>query len=425
MRFKNLSINKISSALAIIIVLVYVFFWEYRFVVHSWAWLSIAGFFALISVFTSTRINCSRPVILLFVFLAINVLGIVLTPADISSVFKWCLTLFVVLTFAFMLCNTSINCKKILKAIAILSLFFAVGVFVNAIDSEFVCSINRIVLKEESYDSFLLLNSYGYYPGFSGFNSVSGFYCGMASIVFFSLSFFNKGIKRIIPIILSLLAFIAIVLTQKRSIVIAVPASILLILIIRRIYAKSLKSFVFLIIISAALILGVFLVLTKTDSGQLMLKRFSNSDISSGRIDRYTRMLDNWGNYAVFGNGPSSTKATFNADAHNIYLQVFYENGFIGSLVFVLFIVCNMLPVLQAWKKNSREKNESFVNCIASFGIQSLFIIYGFSGNCLTDSYFLLLYVLFSSMPFLEKQFAKDKKQVCVKRDRNIMICHI
>lgn len=362
-------------------------------------------FFSLVSIICSGQIQFKKTSWLLLLLLLFNIIGIIFTPADFASALKWCLSLLAVFSFGAMLTIIIIDIKRIVFIALVPCLFFVVGIFLNVLNPSLILKINSLTLKGGSLESFVELTSYGYYPGFSGFTVVSGFFSGAASIIFLTISFSKKGFRKVIYLLLCLLAFAAAVFTQKRSIVIAVPISIFLIILMRKIYDKSFKSLISFLAITAVLAIAGYIVLTRTDSGKLMLNRFLNSDdVTSGRLDIYELIVNDWSDYFIFGNGPSSTMATFDTEAHNIYLQVFYENGVIGLFILLLFFSYNLFLVLKSCK-NDFEKNKVLNYLLtSSFGIQLLFIIYGFFGNCLTDTYFWLLYIIFATIPFAKKK---------------------
>lgn len=91
--------------------------------------------------------------------------------------------------------------------------------------------------------------------------------------------------------------------------------------------------------------------MTNTESGQKMLERFTESDdISSGRFGHYQYIFSSSEDSLLFGHGTGSLMVGLNNDAHNIYLQILYDHGILGLMVYLVFFV---MPLVFCMKKSS------------------------------------------------------------------------
>ena len=407
---KKNAIRNIFVALAFLSATFYSFFWEFNFLVSSVAILFSIGFFSFVALLLSPDVVLPKVFWILMALLLINVFGLAITPAEFDASSRWILSLIVVLLLATLLSKSDSFAKAGLVIILVFACFFVAGVYLQYFDPSLIDKINSVTLKDGAYASFIELGSFGFYSGFSGFNAVSGFFSGVAAIIFLSYYISRKGLKKIIFLILSLVAFAAAIISQKRSIAIAVPITFFILLLIKRLSDRSVRSFFGFLVLVAALALAGYLIVTQTESGQLMLKRFESSeDVSSGRFGIYGNLLKDWERYFIFGNGPASVRPLIGDEAHNIYLQLFYENGIIGVLIAVVLFIYNLIITLQALLYNYHVGKVFDQLLIASLGIQILFLIYGFFGNCITDTHFFLIYIIFSSIVY--PKFLKSRSR--------------
>jgi O-antigen ligase len=213
----------------------------------------------------------------------------------------------------------------------------------------------------------------------------------------------SKLIKRkIFNSLILVLALFANVLAQKRGVFIAGAISVLIVIYYME-KNKNRKKFDNRLIVVLIGILVLIYLITSSIPGQAFLNRFSlGQDISSGRFEMSLTLVKKLGNHLIYGMGASAALSVFSGNAHNIYVQILYENGVIGLILYLLWFLVNLMNTIEKIKGTKIEGNKrQFL--FVSFGIQLFFIVYGMFGNPLSDIFILLLYVMCSSLAYSER----------------------
>ena len=75
------------------------------------------------------------------------------------------------------------------------------------------------------------------------------------------------------------------------------------------------------------------------------------NNLLSGRLDVFENVIEQINKHPILGNGVTYEKLGL-IRAHNIFLQILYENGIIGFLGFILFLVVAIRRVKKAKRIN-------------------------------------------------------------------------
>ena len=202
----------------------------------------------------------------------------------------------------------------------------------------------------------------------------------------------NKSrLRKIILLILAFLSVFVVILTSKRGLIVAMLAAIALTVMIGK--KKSPKT---ILAFGAIIVVGIFLVyyIASTNTTvDLFLRRFDVSesrDITTGRTDMWLGALETFGNTnPLIGKGTGATYTIEDAGMHNIYLQIFYDHGIIGFLIYVVFFVYNLRKAII--------NNDSH-----SLFIQFVMLIYGISGNPIYSNSFFITYITYTVFNYQE-----------------------
>lgn len=248
-------------------------------------------------------------------------------------------------------------------------------------------TVNRVLTPEAiSYSRYFF--SIGASSGISGQTGTNAFLLSVGlGIVIFSLRKFRYVL---IP-----LFFGAILFSEKRALIVFCILSLFFVIFVDNNIKTVTKSKVSLAIISIFFTLAVFL-----KERLIQLFDLDQEDFTSGRInlirEAYTIFLDNkW-----FGIGIDNFPLVYFyvsrdsrlIDAHNVYIQLLSETGFFGFLIVCL---CFTYPYIQTIKILRRTVNSNNIQQIRlSLFIQTLFLMYCFTGNPFYTYNFLLIYLL-------------------------------
>ena len=194
---------------------------------------------------------------------------------------------------------------------------------------------------------------------------------------------------KIINIGAVIAALFGIILTSKRGIFVATIIALIVTIILDKdikINKISKQQFVILCIsVVVVVIVGVYFI-TTNDYVVTFLDRFTGNNITTGRDVFYENAINDFskGNVLeyIFGKGTASAYLINDTGLHNVYLQILYDHGLIGIMIYFSFFVINL--------KNAVENRYFYSMCM-----QIVFLVYCMSGNPLYDYYFFIPYLMF------------------------------
>ena len=397
----RITLQKIIWLLTVIFCFIYIYLWENRFI-HSGIIYLLIGVFAVFGIIGSriVPINLSAKIFLLIVVM--NLLGLTYSKVDFFTSINWCISLAIAFFVYWELYISESNIKILLIIMCIASSVFIIGIYGQYFGFSFVEKINNLLLKRDSNASFAVLRSWGYYCGFSGYNVFSAIMIMIFMFIGISNFYITKNTRiKILSIIVVLLSFFAIIIVQKRGVFVACIVAMLIMLWHERLLNQSIIRQISFFLILSFFVIVIYYFFQSSSSGQLFINRFNNSDnLSSNRFDILNSLLKDWSSFFFLGNGPASTKLVVVANAHNIYAQVFYENGIVGLLLYLIFFFNNLVSAFKMLSlSKKRATNLYTIFIISSILFQIGFLIYGFFGNPINDLYIFLVYIIFSSIP--------------------------
>ena len=122
----------------------------------------------------------------------------------------------------------------------------------------------------------------------------------------------------------------------------------------------------------------------------------------SNRDVLWNKMMILFKSNPLFGIGLYSTDTILGMTGHNIYIQLFCENGIFGALVWLALLFRSLKLVI---------KNKLNNDIVAFSRISILFILaYGFLGNPIYEIQ--TLFLLFICTTVLERSFVENRAQI-------------
>ena len=298
--------------------------------------------------------------------------------------------------------------KKCLKIFAFEHLFFTyLAAFCKPIYKSlvlpFLDSVHTESLSVKHFNS-------GFNPGLTTHYSTNGMYLSVFCIYFWSNFLINKTKKNII---LTIVSFVALLLTGKRGhLLFTIMTCLLMYIAVNR--EKIPKKVGKLLGICGISVLLFFIVSSFVPQVTIAFERVAYSvekgeDLLTGRGEFYSLAFDIWKKSYLFGAGWGSFSNYYQIylfnrfgvsylDAHNVYIQLLCETGIIGASLLIGLMYSILFKTYKIIKRTNIKEN-CFLNF--SLGYQLFFLLYCFSGNPLYDAQCYVMYFMCIGITFI------------------------
>jgi len=242
-------------------------------------------------------------------------------------------------------------------------------------------------------DSMLKQFKNGWAPGLAPSYSANAVYLAFGFCCAVGVLIIEKKRKNYIPV---LICISALLLTGKRSQLLAAVFSFILMYYFYNSDAKNTRLFKI-----CGIMITAFVVFDVASQFVPELANFINrfyqtakmGDVSLGRTTRFAEAWIVFLRNPIFGigwNGSSYFFAQNNysfINVHNIYIQLLCETGLVGSMIYFSFFIYNLLLSIRIVKRIKSEKLSQIEKAIicSAFMIEVFFLLYGITGNSLYD----------------------------------------
>lgn len=401
-KIKKVTQSKILSLCAAVGLTLYIFCAHFKYPFASTFFLYIGFLMAIILLVSNRTLNVSSNLTLFVIIIFMTFIGTLYTNnperADRQATF------FLIYFFLFWLAMQEYEFIYILKEW--MYFFSVVGMLTVFIQFAFPTISNAIlsqILRSDIYEN-VMWSFYvdGTFTGITSSVSMAAF--SMAIVLFGAVQNIlglenspkSKKLKESYPlpfkainIGIVITALFGIILTSKRGIFVATIMALLLTLLLDKDISLSKltkqQAAILCILTILAIVMGVYFISTN-DYVLSFLKRFTGNNITTGRDVFYENATNDFSKGNVFqyliGKGTASAYLINDTGLHNVYLQILYDHGLIGELIYVAFFIENL---------RSAVKNRYFY----SMCMQIVFLVYCMSGNPLYDYYFFIPYLMF------------------------------
>lgn len=304
------------------------------------------------------------------------------------------------IVFVILMSSKKINWEKNVLFFAIFCAVVSTGTMIQSINPTFLYNITSYFPYTPQQRYFVIAwtrNQWysGFFPDRAPTAFFSSMLCGCG--VYYLLQKNNQKAKTIFGLIIYVYGIYGLFLSAKRGLLIGmVVSSIICYLVNRRVNGKPIIK----IIISVIFLLFIsYLIVINSDVAQVTISRFfvdDETDITTGRLEIYSIMLQNIEQNFLLGVGTGSVNYLAGLGGHNIYLTVLLENGIIGFILFVLSFGSEILSTIKVMTIVAKtESNDKIISLVTlSLFIQLFFLVYGMSGNPLYDNYILYYYFM-------------------------------
>ncbi|GEM_PF-3278637 len=395
----TLNLKRIWNGTAALFLTLYIFCGHFRYPFSSTLFLYVCFAMTVISLLSKPTFKLSANLLWFFLIVLISFIGLIYTD-NLSTAKRQVIFFSVYLVlFAYFIQNDDFL-KEIKKTISLFAVLGTFSVFIQFIFTNHFNHLIKMVFRADVYKNVMFANDVD--NTFSGLTSSVSMASFSMAIVFFD------SVKRIINRLLkdnedkkegsipllfniatALISLFGIILTSKRGIFIATVFSLIITIFLDKdISLKKLKpkhillSFTLFFIV----LIILFFLLRNNEFVLAFINRFKGGDITTGRGSIYSKAINELKYKGVltylFGNGTGSAVLINETGLHNVYLQIFYDHGLVGTILYLGFFIINLKTAV---------KNRFFY----SMSMQIVFLVYCMSGNPLYDYYFFIPYLIF------------------------------
>ena len=282
---------------------------------------------------------------------------------------------------------------------------------------------NQFIKIFFDYSLIPILQKYyemGYMSGLWSHFSSNGIVLGMGALVIFEKTrqLFNDKedkkytkAKKVAYIVCLLVVIYALFLSSKRSPLLAAIAAVVITLLISS--GKNVMKRLFIITISCVAVFLLYLLAVKyipgmdTIANKFMALEDSDAGVLNGRELLWQFAIDMFDKSPILGLGYGSyealtkSAALFTNTAHNQYLQILSELGFVGlilyAVAFITGVIYSAILIIKLVSNNGDKKDISML-CV-SLELQIFVLIYSVTASSLTMYSVLIPYLLACTVP--------------------------
>lgn len=379
---KNQNKNRILSMWIIACGLLYIFAYQFRlpFKADTFLYGMAVGLLAM-TLFVGKIILSKQGV--LFVLAAVSsFVGLAYTTMPSEGLREAILFAFFAVMFWLSLTNSDFV-KSFVKWIYIVSVVIVLSSILHFLAPLWFNALMSQVMREDAYEQ--LMWSFTVDTTFAGLAAYTSNTTFAAAIVFGN-SFLNMTNKKetqiikskLLNLVLLALSMFSIIICSKRGIFVATIVA----LIVLMFYLYRGRNF-FLKFLGVAVLASVVLIIlyNTNEFVSAFLNRFVGDDIMTGRDTIYETLMADFGesNFLI-GRGTAATYELAEEGAHNIYIQILYDHGLIFSIPYYILLLYNYYLAF---------KNK----CALSIFVQTMFLVYGLTGNPLYSNMFMMIYI--------------------------------
>ena len=401
---KNQNKHRMLSIWIIVCGLLYIFAYQFKlpFKADTFLYGMVVGLVAM--TYFMEKIILSNQLVLFILVVISSFIGLSYTTMPSEGLREAILFTFFSVVFWLSLTNSDFI-RLFIKWIYIVSIIVVLSSILHFLAPLWFNAIMSQVLREDAYEQ--LMWSFTIDTTFAGLAAYTSNATFAAAIVFGN-SFLNMTNKKETPIIKSkslnivllVLSMFSIIICSKRGIFVATIVA----LIVLMFYLYRGRDFLLKFLGIAVLFFVVLIILYNTNEFvSTFLNRFAGDDIMTGRDTIYKTLMADFGesNFLI-GRGTAATYELAEEGAHNIYIQILFDHGIIFSVPYYILLIYNFYLAF---------KNK----CPLSIFVQTMFLVYGLSGNPLYSNMFMMIYVYHvlyaTKMPEIVKNTNKQQRK--------------
>lgn len=328
--------------------------------------------------------------------------GAFISPDLGMGIFSMIKLLVFYLIFLYLLSPIS-SIEKIIKYFFIFSGIHVLFTILSFLIPNFIKLINGIILSSQSADVSLQLQNYGFHSGIAGQTSFNAMYITIfISILFARLLIYNDKRSYLVNGILVVIGVIALFLSSKRGALLAVIVAVFIAFTFCLLSSNRKKAKT--IFLNIIIVITLYVLIKNIPQLQRIFERFTlDGDFTSNRISIYSFMIERIKENLFFGKGTGSLSSELDISGHNMYLQLIYENGFIGFISIMSLFCMSLFTTIKLLKNRYLDSNLRYF-LLTSLIFQISFLVYGLTESVFVNPTMLAPYVVMIAIPFKLKK---------------------
>lgn len=380
--------------------------------------------FSVLMLFLFKKVHFYRFDSIKFSWLFVGIFSVfnVLYSKDFYSSLYWVIFLLIIILLIEVDLELSFF-EALFSKVELITFFFALTIILNVFVKNLMTNYLILLVKKGSYNYLNIEVSQGIYSGILAEKGSAA----VAMVIGLGMTFSKILVHKKIhfkQILLVCIYFIAIFFTGKRSLTFIPIMSFIVCFLVCKEKGKYKK------IISLSLVFTIFLyiALKFIPQTRIIIERILLL-IDDGGINTNGRSTVLWpicfrmyNLNKLFGVGLNTFNGYFsdygiwgswNAHAHNTYIQLLGETGIIGTGIYCTSFIISLIKTISLIReKNSLIEEKDKILIVYSLYIQLFWLIYGISGNPLYYHGQLLLYAMCITMVKTFNRFYKRKKLI-------------
>ena len=381
---KNENRHRLLSLWIITGGLLYIFAYQFKlpFKADTFLYGMLLGLIAMN--FLDGKIIVSNQVILFILVDGAAFIGLLYTTKPSEGLREAVLFTFFMLLFTLSLTNQPFI-EAFVKWIYFASVLMVLTSILHFLFPAWFNALMSRLLRQDAYEQLMWSFTVDHtFAGMAAYTSNATF----SAALVFGNSFLNIVKKndvsliksRLWNILMMALSLFSIIICSKRGIFVAtIIATVVLMF-----YLYRGRNFLLKFSAVAILFAGVMVILYQTNEFvYTFINRFVSDDFTSGRDVIYESLWSDFANNDILiGRGTAATYQIAEEGAHNIYIQILYDHGIIFSIPYYAFLAYNYYLAFKS-------------RCPISIFVQTLFLVYGLSGNPLYSNMLMMIYLYY------------------------------
>lgn len=284
------------------------------------------------------------------------------------------------------------------KYVDILAKILVVSVLIELLFPNVISNINAVIMNLNDYSTYKRLYSMGYHLGFSVQASYLAFNVSILLSILIGRIMAKKSQRT--DLVWLLACVLVVILSGKRAEFVGVVISVALVIVLMVFGGNVTQRRKIGIIFMCVVISGITVyLLFYTSYGTLLFEKGLTFSYDNTRTFLLNEGLNLWRRSPITGNGTNYFSQNYELSTHNTYLQLLCDNGIIGLVLFLGFVLPNIIKTITLFLKIGTNDSKSSI-VIASICFQVFFLISAYFESMFSNEVMWIVYLIMSAVTY-------------------------